>query len=262
MIRLVISFVLLFSLLACGSQPQVTVVERQQPKLYRPSFYTVVQGDTLFKIAWTYGLDLHDLAKINKLRKPYTLQIGQKILLADNSYHSEQSSSKSFLSSKTKTPTKAVAKPKPVRKKKTVSKPRPATKASQAKYYVKGMPAWHWPLQQPARILNKFGQGHNKGVDLQGNRGDAVLSAAAGVVVFAGSGLKGYGNLIIIKHNAEYLSAYAHNERLLVKEGAKIRRGQKIASLGSSGTDQTKLHFEIRRHGKPVNPLKLLPARR
>jgi lipoprotein NlpD len=99
----------------------------------------------------------------------------------------------------------------------------------------------------------------NKGIDIAGKPGDAVRSAAAGKVVYAGSGLKGYGKLLIIRHNNDYLSAYAHNQRLLVKEGQMVKAGAVIAELGASGTDRPKLHFEIRRQGKPLNPLKLLP---
>ena len=110
-------------------------------------------------------------------------------------------------------------------------------------------------------MINGFDEAKNKGVDLAGKVGDAVLAAADGKVVYAGAGLRGYGNLIILKHNNTYLSAYAHNQVLLVKEDQAVRKGQKIAEMGSSDADRVKLHFEIRRQGKPVDPAKYLPAR-
>jgi len=123
---------------------------------------------------------------------------------------------------------------------------------------------WAWPA--PGKLLANFteggaGQEANKGIDIAGKQGDPVLAAAAGKVVYSGSGLRGYGNLVIVRHNAMFLSAYAHNSRILVKEGQAVVRGQKIAEMGSSDADQTKLHFEVRQQGKPVDPLKFLPPR-
>ena len=119
--------------------------------------------------------------------------------------------------------------------------------------------AFAWPAQGPT--LAGFDEARNKGVDIAGKAGDPVLAAADGQVVYAGAGLRGYGNLIIIKHNNTYLTAYAHNQKLLVQEDQKVKPGQKIAEMGSSDADRVKLHFEIRRNGKPVDPVKLLPAR-
>ena len=120
-------------------------------------------------------------------------------------------------------------------------------------------PAFVWPAQ--GTVLAGFDEARNKGLDLQGKAGDPVLAAAEGRVVYAGSGLRGYGNLIILKHNNTYLTAYAHNQSLLVKEDQEVQRGQKIAEMGNSDADQVKLHFEIRRQGKPVDPARLLPPR-
>jgi lipoprotein NlpD len=126
---------------------------------------------------------------------------------------------------------------------------------------VRGAPEWHWPVA--GVILSSFqgNNGLNKGIDLGGKLGEPVLAAASGQVVYSGSGLRGYGKLLIIKHNETFLSAYAHNDRLLVKEGDLVKVGQRIADMGSSGTDRVKLHFEIRRDGTPVDPLKFLPRR-
>ena len=110
-------------------------------------------------------------------------------------------------------------------------------------------------------ILAGFDEQRNKGLDIGGKAGDPVLAAADGRVVYAGAGLRGYGNLIILKHNNSYLSAYAHNQVLLVKDDQLVRRGQKIAEMGSSEADRVQLHFEIRRQGKPIDPAKLLPPR-
>jgi lipoprotein NlpD len=118
---------------------------------------------------------------------------------------------------------------------------------------------WGWPASGP--VLAGFEEGKVKGLSIGGKAGDPVLAAADGRVVYAGSGLRGYGNLVILKHNATYLTAYAHNQSLLVKEDQSVRRGQKIAEMGSTDTDVVKLHFEIRKQGKPIDPAKLLPPR-
>ena len=120
-------------------------------------------------------------------------------------------------------------------------------------------PAFVWPAQ--GQVATGFDESRNKGLDIIGKAGDPVLAAADGRVVYAGSGLRGYGNLIIVKHNNTYLTAYAHNQALLVKEDQEVQRGQKIAEMGNSDADQVKLHFEIRRQGKPVDPARLLPNR-
>jgi lipoprotein NlpD len=120
---------------------------------------------------------------------------------------------------------------------------------------------WSWPTPGNATVLAGFDEVKNKGLDIAGKAGDPVLAAADGRVVYAGAGLRGYGNLIILKHNNTYLTAYAHNQALLVKEDQSVRKGQKIAEMGATDADRVKLHFEIRRQGKPVDPAKFLPAR-
>ena len=119
--------------------------------------------------------------------------------------------------------------------------------------------AWMWPSS--GKIVGQYSESGNKGLDFSGRAGDAVLAAAEGKVVYAGSGLRGYGELVIVKHNATFLSAYAHNRKILVQEGQQVTRGQKIAEMGSTDSDGVKLHFEIRRQGKPVDPLQYLPRR-
>ncbi len=124
-----------------------------------------------------------------------------------------------------------------------------------------GAPQWQWPAQGPIIARFQGATGLNKGVDIAGDLGQPVLAAASGQVVYAGTGLRGYGKLLIIKHNDTFLSAYAHNDRLLVGEGDQVKAGQRIADMGSSGTSRVKLHFEIRREGTPVDPLNYLPKR-
>jgi lipoprotein NlpD len=118
---------------------------------------------------------------------------------------------------------------------------------------------WSWPVD--GKVIETFNETRNKGVDIVGKEGDPVLAAADGQVVYSGSGLRGYGNLVIVKHDDEYISAYAHNRQILVKQGQSVKRGQKIAELGKSDADVPKLHFEIRRQGKPIDPLTVLPKR-
>ena len=119
---------------------------------------------------------------------------------------------------------------------------------------------WAWPIQPvPKGKLIAMFTDANKGVDISGGKGTPILASAPGKVVYSGAGLRGYGRLVIIKHNATWLSAYAHNEKILVGEGEEVKRGQKIAEMGSSDADQVKLHFEIRKQGKPVDPMKFLP---
>ncbi len=118
---------------------------------------------------------------------------------------------------------------------------------------------WQWPA--PGKVLETFDETRNKGIDIAGNDGDPVSAAADGEVVYVGSALRGYGNLVIVKHNEEFISAYAHNRQILVKQGQAVKRGQRIAEFGRSDADRVKLHFEIRRQGKPVDPLRYLPAR-
>ena len=118
---------------------------------------------------------------------------------------------------------------------------------------------WIWPAK--GQLIGTFSEGGSKGVDIAGKLGDPVIAAADGKIVYSGTGLRGYGKLVIIKHNTTYLSAYAHNQTILVKEGQSVTRGQKIAEMGNSDADQVKLHFEVRRQGKPVDPLKYLPPR-
>lgn len=214
-------------------------------------FHLVERGDTLFSIAWRYGIDFRELANANSIASPYVIYPGQKIDI------------RNIPKSQPSTKVAAVEKPsKPSPKKQSVSRPEP--KISQIPPEKPADPAetdWKWPSN--GRLIGYFSTKKpvNKGIDIDGSLGESVLAAAAGTVVYAGQGLRGYGNLVIVKHNETSLSAYAHTSRILVSEQEVVKAGQKIAEIGSTGTDKVKLHFEIRRNGKPVDPLRYLPER-
>lgn len=216
----------------CASKPK-------EPRHYHHSYHTVKKGDTLFSISWRYGIDAKQLAKWNNIPHPYTIYPGQKLRV------------------NAKAPTSRSAYKAPAKKSSTKSSSKQAKTAKTSKK-VKSVPVgdWRWPVR--GKLLSKF-SGKNNGIDIVAKEGTIVSAASAGKVVYAGNGLKGYGNLLIIKHNASYFSAYAHNRRLLVSEGTSVKTGQKIAEVGSTGTDRSKLHFEIRKDGNPVDPLKYLP---
>lgn len=234
---------LVLLLAACTNNNYAPVYNLERPKTVTKGTHTVRKGDTLYSIAWRYGRDYRELAKNNGIRWPYTIYLGQRINLskpvATKKWTPTASSSNSKTTSKLQKKVVVQAKPAP----QTTSKIAPTI--------------WHWPVKGP--IVGRFNGTSNKGIDIKGKAGQTVRAAADGVVVYAGSGLIGYGNLIIIKHSQVYLSAYAHNKKLLVAEKNKVKAGQKIAEIGSSGTSENKLHFEIRKNGKPVNPLWYLP---
>jgi lipoprotein NlpD len=265
---------------------------------WRPEYHTVRKGDTLYSIALDFGQDYRDLARWNALADPSYIQIGQQLRLfpaggggaippaasatvgkplpgaehiptfsdpkAFRVIYSEQAYAElqRMLAGETET---TVVRSKPATTA-TVQQPAQAAKPASV-----GAPkstqtgrsdermSWEWPA--PGKVLYEFSAGPNKkGVSIQGKPGQAVVSSAPGKVVYSGSGLRGYGNLIIIKHNATYLSVYAHNSQLLVREGQMVAQGQRIAVMGKAG-GTTALHFEIRRLGKPIDPRSRLPAR-
>lgn len=270
--------VLLALLGGCASSPPggVEVVDRGQGRAQaalrqpvRSGQYVVQRGDTLYSIAFRFGWDWKALAAHNGLRDPYLIRVGQ-IIRFDNRAPATQ---------------QAVARPSPTVPAATASKPaatvsrpqtpstgsaqtqvaKPASTTTPAKTPVKPVArsssGWAWPAA--GTVISRFSSNGslNKGIDIAGELGQPVLAASDGTVVYAGSGLRGYGELIIIKHSDTYVSAYGHNRRLLVREGQQVKAGQTIAEMGSTGADRVKLHFEIRRQGKPVDPLQYLPRR-
>ncbi len=236
--------------------------------------YTVKKGDTLYSIALEFGQDYREIAAWNQIDDVNMIKIGQTLRVsapaegsvkAENTARAESTPAgvvttpvvaAPALESKplTATPLPPVA-AKPEAAAPVVAKVEPAA----ARAADTGTFTWSWPTN--GAIVEPFVEGKNKGIDLAGKAGDPVLAAGDGKVVYAGNGLRGYGNLVIIKHNNDFLSAYAHNSKILVKEGDTVKRGSKIAEVGSSDTDRAKLHFEVRRQGKPVDPTKYLPGR-
>ncbi|WP_315264367.1 peptidoglycan DD-metalloendopeptidase family protein [Pseudomonas fragi] len=245
-------------LAACSSTPKngVNVVDRngvaQRPAVTTGQ-YAVRRGDTLFSIAFRYGWDWKALAARNNIAAPFTIVPGQVIRFDGRSgTQPAGGSSTTVVSSSSGSKTTVIKR---------------SAKAASAPAAVAPMPAgpapkgWGWPSN--GILIGKFSSNGslNKGIDIAGDLGQPVLAASDGSVVYAGSGLRGYGELIIIKHSDTYVSAYGHNRRLLVREGQQVKVGQTIAEMGSTGTDRVKLHFEIRRQGKPVDPLQFLPRR-
>lgn len=238
--------------------------------------HVVRPGDTLRGIARQYGVTVRDLVGWNNLADPNQIHVGQVLRVGADM-----------------PPAGAVVQPVappvevlPVRPAAELPPPGPAVKQeprggtqpysdeawaklrpSSAEPPAPAKPAdaapgdaaWLWPAS--GQVIETYDEATNKGVDIAGKPGDPVIASAAGKVVYSGSGLRGYGKLVIIKHDANYLTAYAHNQQLLVKEGDSVSKGQKIAEMGSTDADRPKVHFEIRKQGRPVDPLKYLPPR-
>ncbi len=232
--------------------------------------HTVQRGETLYQIAFRYGTDWQTLAANNGLRQPFTIYPGQQLSVGPARATSARPAVAAPTPAPRVTPESGPSAPsRPVaaaRPAPTTGLPagatsnRPATPAPTAQ--VPGRVAgWNWPAEGPLIARFQSNGSLNKGIDIAGNLGQPVKAAADGAVVYAGRGLIGYGEMLIIKHDETYLSAYAHNSRLLVSEGDSVKAGQTVAEMGSSGTDRVKLHFEIRRRGQPVDPLNYLPKR-
>lgn len=213
---------------------------------YRDEHYVVRKGDTMFLIAYIAGKDVSELAALNNLTEPYKLYIGQVLKVNQASPVPQPAQTEALSPVPPTTQIQPVTTPVP--KQKGVS---PTAAHSNIK--------WQWPTQ--GNIIAGFSEaeGGNKGIDIAGKKGQPIKAAAAGQIAYAGSHILGYGNMIIIKHNNNFLSAYAHNDTLKVKQQDKVKAGQVIATMGSSGTNANKLHFEIRYMGKSVDPLLYLP---
>jgi lipoprotein NlpD len=262
----------------------------------RPASYTVQKGDTLYSVALEHGHDYRELAEWNGIQPPYLIKIGQVLRLAPpgaegavplkapgvaepkplpvagasgqlktepkaiREAYSDQALAR--LERGTATVEAASAAPRTPPEKPVTEKPA-AEKPSDSKAVDDGSDDpdrldWTWPAN--GKILANFNDnGNSKGLDIGGTMGQPVVAAAAGKVVHTGTTLRGYGKLVIIKHNKSYFSVYAHNSQILVKEGQSVLKGQKIAEMGDTDSDRVKLHFEIRRFGKPTDPLKYLP---
>ncbi|RDF00241.1 murein hydrolase activator NlpD [Aggregatibacter aphrophilus] len=262
---------------------------------YKGETYTVRKGDTMFLIAYISGLDIKELAALNNMKEPYSLSLGQTLKVSNGRSAALQAVAKTTSVAQ---PMQATTQPGATEptitytpgangtqygsdgtitgpiKASVGSAPTPnAPLTTQVQQPTTGQVtpadtapavsnvAWRWPTS--GNVIQGFSNsdGGNKGIDISGSRGQAVNAAAGGRVVYAGNALRGYGNLIIIKHNDDFLSAYAHNDSILVKDQQEVNAGQQIAKMGSSGTNGVKLHFEIRYKGKSVDPTRYLPRR-
>lgn len=234
----------------------------------KPGYYSVKSGDTLIRIGMDNGQSWRDIARWNNIENPNLIETGQVLRVVppeesgvvvrpvSSTNIVTSPAPASFASAPTPSQSVAAVRP-PVSATSAPISPTPSSNLATPDAAEEAV-SFQWPTR--GNVLASFDEVKNKGVDIAGKAGDPVLAAADGRVVYAGSGLRGYGNLVIIKHNNTYLTAYAHNQSLLVKEDQVIKRGQKIAEMGNSDADQVKLHFEIRRQGKPVDPTKYLPA--
>lgn len=258
---------------------------------YSGETYTVKRGDTLFYIAWITGNDFRDLAQRNNVAEPYSLNVGQTLQVGNGSGAPITGGNAITVADATQggvptPPTSTQIKPPVVAQQPVITYSEDSGKSNGGKMLPSSgttvatttapvaaptvssttnsstpVGSWRWPTD--GKIIDNFSasEGGNKGIDIAGSRGQPVISTASGRVVYAGNALRGYGNLIIIKHNDDYLSAYAHNDTMLVREQQEVKAGQKIATMGSTGTSSVRLHFEIRYKGKSVNPLRYLPQR-
>jgi len=239
-------------------------VEPVSKKVWKSGQYRVRKSDTLYSIAFRFGLDFQSLARINQIQMPYTIYPGQ-ILRLRYSKKSRTTKKKQVASTtkpvvETKT-NKNVAKQQTIKSTKKPSNNKTKGIQRDSSFdHKKKVTAWRWPVKNKQTKKFSLGNNEQQGLDISGRLGEPIRSTAAGRVVYSGNGLVGYGNLIILKHSQSYLSAYAHNDKLLVREQDVVKAGQKIATMGKNGTGQVQLHFEIRYQGRPVNPLKYLPS--
>ncbi|PJX23873.1 peptidase [Advenella sp. S44] len=239
---LVGSLVLAATLAGCGTSSRAPVSELGSASRAPagPGEYIVKRGDTLYKISRANNVSVSQLMSMNNLSSP-SLEVGQRLRVSSTASASPTATDSSVAGSAT--PSAAGSG--------SAATPAPASDATSV--------SWGWPVGS-SKILTAFSSS-TRGIDIEGKLGDPVSAAAAGTVSYVGNGLRGLGNLILISHSNGFISAYAHNSKLLVKNGQKVTKGQKIAEVGQSDTSSPRLHFEIRRRGQPVNPLSYLPRR-
>jgi len=250
-----LTFILVCCLLlaGCGSTP-APVSSRTPPPSQKINHHIVGQGDTLFAIAWRYELSVDSLARANGLSRPYNIYVGQRLTL--DMSRARFSREKPVWSSSSQTVKKSTSAPTKVAR----SSSKPAKRVIQPKVYALPKGKWHWQWPVKGTISRRYDTNRVfKGLNIQSAKDRKVGAAAPGVVVYAGRGLRGYGQLLIIKHSETYLSAYAHNRKMYVKEGQKVAAGQKISEVGGDPENSGRLYFEIRKNGKPVDPIRLLP---
>lgn len=261
------------AILACSGSGALAPVGREPGLQGSSSYHKVRRGETLYAIAWRHGLDYRQLAALNGIGSPYVIYPGQTLRLKASHRRPDNRVNRSAKSESVsrKSSGMAATRPKshPARPGGTGGRERHPQQSRSANDTVvssrseraESIPSnrlkWQWPVR--GKLVSVFGEAGRKGVDIEGSLGQPILAASDGSVVYSGDGLLRYGKLIIIKHNGEFLSAYAHNNRLVVNEGERVARGQRIAEMGRSGTNRVMLHFEIRRNGTPVDPMRYLP---
>jgi lipoprotein NlpD len=249
--------------------PAVTEAPKPAPSsesASRPGYYTVRPGDTLIRIALDAGQNWRDVARWNNIDNPNVIEVGQVLRVippAGSDVAVARPVSPSTVAPNPVAPAASAAAPAGSAPRVAIAPVAPTLPPVNTPPVSAGEDdiGWSWPTPGAGTVVAAFDEQRNKGLDIAGKPGDPVLAAADGRVVYAGAGLRGYGNLIILKHNNTFLSAYAHNQTLLVKEDQAVRKGQKIAEMGNTDADRVKLHFEIRRQGKPVDPARYLPPR-
>ncbi|MEW6994360.1 peptidoglycan DD-metalloendopeptidase family protein [Colwelliaceae bacterium MEBiC 14330] len=274
-------FIVTTTLTACSSRNtpapvssiySTSVLGERNRNEIKSSQYTVKKGETLYSIAWRANSDFRKVAKLNNISSPYKIYPGQKLILSQKQVKKSTKVSNDKVSHKNLTKsstanrknsqknTLASTKKQAYGENVSASKDKKNSKLPSEKFSQK-ISRWQWPVKgKVVELFSNRAQG-NKGIDITNSRGSKIKSAAKGKVVYAGNALRGYGKLVIIKHNDDYLSAYAHNDRILVKEQQQINGGEVIATMGDTDADKVMLHFEIRFRGKSVNPLKYLPKR-
>jgi len=279
-LKLVCCFFISISLFSCSSRdrpaPVVSVygstpLKSSIKNRINTDIYTVRSGETLYSIAWRANSDVRQLAKLNGISPPYNIFSGQKLFLvsknkgksgkASSSKHSSKKQTKSSNLTSTKVVKNTIATSKKQAYGENISKKKKMRNALPKTNFSQKISHWQWPVN--GSLIAKFSakaQG-NKGIDIAGKRGTTIRAAAKGKVVYAGTALRGYGKLVIIKHNDDYLSAYAHNDKILVKEQQQVKLGDVIAKMGNTDAQRVMLHFEVRFRGKSVDPLKYLPKK-
>ncbi len=237
-------FIVLFTS-GCSSRKQTHSIQKRQ--IPKNKSHLVVKGETLYSIAWQYGQNFHSIAKCNRISKPYIIYPKQILRISCsenyNRINSKQSDGSHFSNKNSLNNNKKGKKVKNVEQ-------------------VTVLMRWRWPTK--GRVVTPFNvkDGVQKGVDIAGKYNQSILAAESGKVVYSGNGLIGYGNLVIVKHNELFLTAYGYNSKLLVKEGDIVKSGQVIARMGRGSDNRSMLHFELRLNGKPLNPLRYLPIKK
>ena len=225
----------------------------------KPGYHTVKPGENLMRISQDYGQNWRDVARWNALDNPNLVEVGQVLRVVPPASEARVAVARPASPATSVAPGAPASRPEAARPPAPGPAPAAAGAAAPAASVEVEEIVWSWPAA--GAVIAGFDEGRNKGLTISGKAGDPVLAAGDGRVVYAGSSLRGYGNLVIVKHSEVFLTAYAHNQALLVKDDQVVRRGQKIAEMGSSDAERVQLHFEIRRQGKPIDPAKLLPPR-